>query len=57
MGESTNGRWLHTVPREPPNYNTAATGLLGLGKGPPVLTQAQVPPETPGQCPQTTGRP
>lgn len=57
MGESTNGRWLHTVPGEPPNYNTAATGLLGLGKGTLVLTQAQVPPETLGQCPQTTGCP
>lgn len=48
MGESTNGRRLHTVPREPPNYNTAATGLLGLGKGTLVLTRAQVPAETLG---------
>lgn len=57
MGESANGRLLHTDPGEPPNYNTAATGLLGPGQGTLVLTQAQAPPETLGRCPQTAGCP
>lgn len=43
--------------REPPNYNKAATGLLGPRKGPPVLTQAPAPPGALGPGPQTTGYP
>lgn len=57
MGEPAHGRPFQTDLREPPNYNKAATGLLGPEKGTSVLTQAQAPPETLGQHPRTTGCP